>query len=515
MSLNSKVKSVQLGEVKRMGTVITIPEKDAFGNDVPLTVVDETIHRLMELENQVITIKETVGGYPYDGAHALYKAMEELYGFVNSVPSPGFFGPQPPQLVEIEVGYKKTKHIPEIGSCFTLPNVEGKIQTGVEPDRNGRAVFVFIAQVKRKFEPQIAALAEKTREIIQTHSIYRRQALEISFREKDGSRRQLPIPRFMNLEGIDPTKLVFNREVEAAIHAYVIQPLERRADREEMGLEFRGNVILEGTYGGGKTEVCRWAAKVATENGYTFMALERADDLVDGLDFLGYYEPGQLFGEDIDRVLSGERTINMDEILNTLDGIRSKTSQVRVVLTTNNVEAINPAALRFQRVRVISLSDPDADTVERMIRLFAGKLLAEQEDLTEVGTVLAGEMPATIKAVVDGAKEFAIKRYPKGQINGISLIADDLLFQAKQMTKQRDLCRQKKEVKSNWAQDLGKEIVKGLDVRGIVEEMVQKEANRYGWNSEYRDRASKKIAEDSEGTLIEKAEKFLKTGTEE
>lgn len=514
MALNDKVKNVQLGEVKRMGTVITIPEKDVFGNDVPLSVVDQTLHRLMELEDQTIVIKETVGGYPYDGAHALYRAMEELYGFVDSVPTPGFFGPKPPALTEIEVGYGKTKHIPEIGSCFMLPNVEGKIQTGVEPDRNGRLVFIFVAQVKRKYEKQIAALAEKTREIIKSHSIYRGQAIELSFREKNGERRPMPVPRFMNLEGIDPAKLMFNRDVEAAIHAYVIQPLERRADREKLGLEFRGNVILEGTYGGGKTEVCRWAAKVATDNGYTFVSLERADDLVDGLDFLGYYEPGQLFAEDIDRVLSGERTINMDEILNTLDGIRSKTSQVRVVLTTNNVEAINPAALRFQRVRVISLSDPDADTVGRMIRLFAGDLLREGENLVQVGEVLAGEMPATIKAVVDGAKEFAIKRYPPGQIDGIQLIAEDLLFQAKQATKQRDLCKQKKEVKLTWAQELGQEIVKGMDVRTTVLEAVKKEANRQGWDSTYREKAAPLIANEAETHLLDKAERFLKTGSE-
>ncbi|MEX0632803.1 hypothetical protein M8494_14790 [Serratia ureilytica] len=44
-----------------------------------------------------------------------------------------------------------------------------------------------------------------------------------------------------------------------------------------------------------------------------------------------------IFCEDIDRAVSGERSVAMDDILNILDGIDTKANNIITVLTTNQL----------------------------------------------------------------------------------------------------------------------------------------------------------------------------------
>jgi transitional endoplasmic reticulum ATPase len=117
-----------------------------------------------------------------------------------------------------------------------------------------------------------------------------------------------------------------------------------------------------------------------------------------------------VFAEDIDRVM-GTRDDKANDLINTIDGVISKTAQVMTVLTTNFVERLDRAMLRPGRLdAVISIRPPGPETVGRLIHHYAGRLLHPDADLTEVGVILAGQIPASIREAVERAKLGMISR---------------------------------------------------------------------------------------------------------
>ena len=145
-------------------------------------------------------------------------------------------------------------------------------------------------------------------------------------------------------------------------------------------------------------------ARVCQENGWTFILLDRVQGLRVALEFANRYSPAVVFAEDIDRIAS-ERDESANDLINTIDGVLSKRAEIMTVLTTNFAEKLNPVILRPGRLdAVISLRAPSADTAEKLIRHYAGKLLAVTESVTAAGHELAGQIPASIRECVERAK---------------------------------------------------------------------------------------------------------------
>jgi transitional endoplasmic reticulum ATPase len=211
-------------------------------------------------------------------------------------------------------------------------------------------------------------------------------------------------------------------------------------------IPLKRGILLSGTYGTGKTLVSYATARLCLEQGWTFLMTERADELVNMIDFAKQYQPAVVFCEDIDRVVAGERSVDMDEILNIIDGVESKNTEIMIVLTTNHVEKIHRAMLRPGRLdAVINVLPPDAQAVEKLIRLYGRGLVPVSEDLTAVGEALAGEIPAVIRECIERAKLYAIS---DGSLNGnqITITGDNLLTASKSMRSQLELLRDKKEL---------------------------------------------------------------------
>jgi hypothetical protein len=47
---------------------------------------------------------------PLDGAYAFHRAIANKYGWSQGVPTPGFFGSKPPQMIGVQISI--TWHIP-------------------------------------------------------------------------------------------------------------------------------------------------------------------------------------------------------------------------------------------------------------------------------------------------------------------------------------------------------------------------------------------------------------------
>jgi transitional endoplasmic reticulum ATPase len=156
------------------------------------------------------------------------------------------------------------------------------------------------------------------------------------------------------------------------------------------------------------------AAKYAEDNGWTFLYLKDVNDLAIAIQFAKMYGPSVIFAEDLDNALgTSQRNTDVNGILNTIDGVDTKDSEIIVVLTTNHVDRINKAMLRPGRLdAVINVMPPNGEAAVKLVHQYARGLLKTDDDFTNVSKLLNGKIPAVIREVVERAKLAAIAAAP-------------------------------------------------------------------------------------------------------
>jgi transitional endoplasmic reticulum ATPase len=427
-TLQQDEKEVHVAEVVRHGEKIILPEQMKLGDAIDL------LKRRQKYDEEEVVVRRTYNVFPWDGAHALMNALTERYGWAAAEATPGFFGSNPPQMLDVQVGYGRTKKVP--WGRFSLPQVEGFVQTSVAK-KDGRISFELVAKVLRADERTIELLFDTVEDKLRTESIYMGQAIKIRFRDNDGDLLEMPEPEFMNLQGISRDSLVYSDDVNQLIETNLFTPIERVEDCIANHMPVKRGVLLGGPYGTGKTMAATVAASIAVKTGVTYVYVPRSDELSDAIQFAKQYSDKAcvIFCEDIDRAVSGERSVKMDDILNILDGIDTKSSRIITVLTTNHLENINPAMLRPGRLdAIIDVTPPDAKAVEKLVRLYGRDTIDASEDLTLVGEALAGTIPAVIAEVVKRAKLHQLQYQEPGtvieQISGKALLDSALTIQA-------------------------------------------------------------------------------------
>ena len=468
---NSKDTYITQTEVVYDGTAIKLPKGMAISAAIA------NLERLDAYEKQSVNVSESIDCFPQDGAVALQRVLKRRYGWATAVPSPGFFGPEPPLMMAVEVGPRgQTVSVP--WGRFQLPNITGWIATSASKVR-GRMVFQLQANVLRRHESEIKAIADEVRHEIQTNSIYRGKAVKLSFTDESsmwsGNTRVAHI-EFMDVADVKREDLIYSERVKNAILTNLIAPLENRETLKRFGIPFKRGVLLAGVYGTGKTMATNLAARVAQDNGITFVHIERAADFADGLLFARQYQASVLSCEDIDRVTSGERDASLDAILNVVDGIDSKNTDVMVVVTTNNVHAIHQGMLRPGRLdAIVEVEPPDARAVEALIRLYGRGLVDSDANLTRVGGLLQGQIPAVVREVVERAKLAAIRLGSLNEKGDLLLTEDALVDSAETMRMQIALLNRKPQAEPNDMEKLGKAL--GASVASGIGMLAESLAN--------------------------------------
>lgn len=436
-------------EIRRGGTALVLPEVPA-PSGMTYNQAIEALQKRRDSEEAVVGIAEHVEGYaPLDAARAFMLAMARKFGWVDSVTVPGgFFSPDaPPTYVSLRVGPRPGDTTQIIWGRFTIPGVDGNLNTGIGAGpETGQPAFAVHGQTKRKCQPIIADLMTLTRELLLAESIYKGKAVKLPL-DSDGEMDWCRPLQFMDTSGVDPGAAVFSAELAEQIEVNLFTPVKATAICRKLRIPLKRGVLLEGTYGTGKTLVATVLAKVCEDNGWTFILVPDARGLAEAVDFAKRYSPAVVFCEDIDRQMDGERSIGMDAILNTIDGIGAKSTEVMVVLTTNHVDKINPAMLRPGRLdAVISVTPPDADAARRLVRLYGRKLIPANDALSGSGDLLAGMIPAVIREVVERAKLAAVYRTGSEQVQ---ITDDDLVLSANGMRKHLGLLEQKTDAPSD------------------------------------------------------------------
>ena len=441
------------GEKSHVAEIVYHGEKMILPEGLAITDAIDLLKRRQDFLEKEVQLMETFDVFPWDGANAIDEVLTKKFGWSAATATPGFFGPKPPKLISIEIDHNKTKQVPWGG--FSLPGVEGLLQTSVDR-KDGRVVFQLVASVKRKDEAIIKKIFEEVREYLKTNSIYKGKAIKMRFLDDDGDQLQMPEPKFMDTSNISEDMVIYPQDVQTQININLFTPIKRVRDCISNRIPIKRGVLLGGTYGTGKTLAATVASRIAVDNGITYVYVPRADELSYAIGFAQQNQSPAcvIFCEDIDRSLSGERTTEMDDILNVIDGIDTKSTNVIVVLTTNDLNAINPAMLRPGRLdAVIEVLPPDALAVEKLLRLYGGSAIESSTDLTKAGQSLAGEIPAVISEVVKRAKLAQLSLQEPG-VPVTKLSEAALVASAESMAKQLKLLKDRSAAKPREASDV-------------------------------------------------------------
>lgn len=386
--------------IQHAGRAITLP---AEPEQMPAEKAIEALKRKVADDNQPFQLHEIIDAYPHDGAVAFVRAMTKLYGWASPQTVMTFFGPQHPQMLSVKTGV----HNEDVIQCplgqFKLPNVDNPVNATFWQDSKGRPNFLIHGQFKKKDRHVLLELANETRRFVREQSIYRGKAIRLGVDEIGGLDMN-DAPVFLDVTNIKASDLMFDKPVKEQIDTNILVPIRNTAKCREYNIPLKRGVLLEGPYGTGKSLAGRLTAAEAERNGWTFILIDKVQGLRVALEFARRYAPAVVFAEDIDRIMT-ERDDAANDLINTIDGVVSKTDEIMVVLTTNFAEKLDPVILRPGRFdAVISVRAPGPDTVERLVRFYGNGLLSKDETLVNTGAALAGQIPATIRECVERAK---------------------------------------------------------------------------------------------------------------
>lgn len=427
----------------------TADTKIGLPNGMSISTAIEWLDRQQKADEAEVEVNSTIPAFPLDGAHALYEVITNLFGYARLMDTPGFFGPKPPTMYQIETAPGIIKQIP--WGRMSFPGLEGFLTTGMNVSDRGVS-FVLGGVVKRKHEPLIRALVAQVIEYLKDGSIYKGRSVRVELGWMAGERNfhpQQDAPKFMDVRSIRDEDLIVSPRILHELRTSIFARIERTGELVQWGVPLKHGVILAGPYGVGKTLAAKLTAHKCEENGWTYLYLENVKHLAHGLRLAAQYAPCVVFAEDIDRAVAGEtRTESIDTILNTIDGVDTKNAPIVVVLTTNHPESINRAFMRAGRTDMfIKMEAPDAATAQRFIQAyttFNGKSLLEPgTDLTEVGQTLAGLVPAFIFEAANRAKVATIWR--EGDDIYGKMSGEDLLLAAQSVREHALMLEDKKD----------------------------------------------------------------------
>lgn len=421
---NQQPQQVHVAEIVRYpGQTISLPE------GMSLLDASGFLRQKAREEEEMTQFHAIVATSPYDGANALYKALNQMFGFTIQR---GWR-----HQIQIRIDHTgKTISVP--WGEFEVPGIEGKIETGFA-EQDGFVVFQIDAELKGKYRQVFNELVELTRQFVTTGSIYRGKALSIEFTFPSGRQREVPEVKF-----VDTTKAfrpifsdVIEEQLDMDVFSYLTIPDAIRLLRGSL----KRGVLLAGPYGTGKTLTALYSALLAIQKGFTYIYV-KPQDLPYAIDFARAYQPAVVFAEDVETVAKLERTDEVNLLLNKMDGLDTKGSDVVVIFTTNHADLINPAMLRPGRIDVVvSVEPPDAKAAIRLARHYSSGNLTD-EDYTLAGEELAGLIPALIQDAVARAQIRALTR-TRGESSIIG--AEDLVAAAKAIQRERALLDPTKE----------------------------------------------------------------------
>lgn len=371
----------------------------------------------IEEEETIVRCHHPLQGIPADVLFGMWTVLDRDYGFTKALADKTWFGDVPPVMVNIKTSPTTSVSVPF--SKISPPAWEGGYIRPIFDNTAGRIIMT--GEFKRKFQKEVDNVLMSIEQQLRTTSLYKGKSIQLNFDWKKTGEYNFDLhsPVFVTPPNLSYADVILNKPIETAFQSSIFSRLCNREMCIKNGIAFKQGVILGGPYGTGKSLSGALISKVATDNGVTFIHLKDAKYAAEAMLIAKHYGPSVLFCEDIDQVVQGEaRTEDLNNILNTLDGIDTKNMEVICIFTTNHPERINSAFLRPGRIdKLILMELPDSKSAQRFLekhgRAADGtSLLSSDIDLEACGAVLANKPPAFIASIIDEAKTLAIYHNP-------------------------------------------------------------------------------------------------------
>jgi transitional endoplasmic reticulum ATPase len=417
------------GKVKKDFSKVEVTRGDTskimLPDGMPLETALDWIKRQIVMEEKVVTFHQGLRAYPLDGAYALYRAIIDIFGYVDLAKEEGPSSSTPPHMIGMKLPTGESIQVPWGRMQFPGLDKDSYLETKYN---NAKMEFEIHGSFRKKFEPVVARIADRTMEILREDSIYKGKAIRVDLGWIQSG--EFPSdPKFLkDIEKIKDSDVLMNKQTRLN-YAAVLMRIEKSELCRKKGIPLKHGCLLAGPYGTGKTLTAKWTAKKAVENNWTFIYLEDCKQMKDALRLAEMYAPAVVFAEDIDKATEGGRSSQMNEILNTLDGIDTKSNPIITILTTNHIENINKAFLRAGRIdSLIQTSALDEETGLQFIMNFGknleGESVLSEGDYSVAAKSLAGIVPAFASEVMNKAKMNALYRGGEDeQINSDDIIA--------------------------------------------------------------------------------------------
>jgi transitional endoplasmic reticulum ATPase len=403
------------------GQKIVLPESMDLGSAIAFLREKQT-----EDENEM-SFSRTFRYRPWDGAGATMRALRKAFGVVSQRGAGGLHGGTPPELRTIPVSVTETDQIPWGGlGVAHLPGCSLTFGAALDPDYG--QLFSLSATGPRRYRHHIEGIFQLVEEELATNSMYRGKAF-------DGQE----VPQFLDLSGVDAAKVVYTEQVQDRLEADIWALIRYPEAMREMGLPLKRAVLLEGPYGTGKTLAGYLTAQTAQEHGWTFIyGRPGRDALEDVMATARLYQPAVVFFEDVDTVASGDGVDHASRVLDILDGIQAKGTEIICILTTNHIDRIHKGMVRPGRLdAVIHIGALDAPAIERLVHsLVPDDLIESTVDWQQVGAAMDGFMPAFCKEAIDRAIRWNLAR---NQGVSTSLATEDFIKAAEGLRPQLEL----------------------------------------------------------------------------
>ncbi len=379
-----KVKAVEV-EMKNTPTQFS---KDTDAIIIPQKMSKlEASHELKlqhEEEEKVIEKMKIFEGWMYnDALVASMNVSKTTFGWINAkkkIVQSMFGGEQEvyPTEVKIQTDVEKWE------DCFAGEFVAASWDDAiVNISMGGRPPVAYITvRAKKKFSDRIDEYFLAIENELRKNSIYKGKCLiwenqSFSFIENRGS-----------------DEIVLNKNEQLVLDNFIIKPL-LSGKKEKRG------ILFAGPYGTGKTETALKIGRTANAAGHTFIYCKDRN-LSEVLEVAKHYQPSIVFVEDIDEMTSGDRDENINDLLNTIDGIQTKGQGLTLIMTTNHKEKINQAFRRPGRIDVVLNFDlPNKETMATMYRKFLKD--AEGVDYKKMAEMTPEVQGAVVKEIANRA----------------------------------------------------------------------------------------------------------------
>lgn len=378
----STQKAPEQREVKNVKTVFTDTDDQII---IPKKMTKLEAAKELELqhaeEEKIVDKVKIFEGWAYnDALVAIMRVSKQTFGWINGQSTFDMFGGEhKPMEVKIQTDIEQWEDC--FAGQFVIAAWDGANAKVNATGRTHPQAYIKITG-KRRFGDRIDAFFKAIEVELHTNSIYKGKCLLWS-KDKGFS--------FIENRGTDD--IILNGNEQLVLDNFIIKPL-LSGKKEKRG------ILFAGPYGTGKTETALKIGRIANKEGQTFIYCKDRN-LSEVLDVAKHYQPSIVFVEDIDEMTAGERGTEINDLLNTIDGIQTKGQGLTLIMTTNNKDRINQAFRRPGRIDVVLNFDlPKKPTIATMYKKFLAEAPLDYDQLASITPEVQG---AVIKEIANRA----------------------------------------------------------------------------------------------------------------